>query len=329
MNKQLQGHLSIISANIIFGLSIPITKMLIDNWVTPSSYTFMRLAVGAIIFWGIGAFVKKEKVSRRDLFTIAIGGFFGFVATQLLFAIALQYTTPVYFSLIMALTPILVLLMSIFFLKELFTKNKIIGVVLSIGGAALIILNGGSSALATNNKLGIILSFLAALSYGIYMIVTKDVSVKYKPITVIKWSFLFSAMMLLPFEITAIPKQAIFTAKATLNSYLLLIFCLVFITALGFLLMPMGLKYIKATTASIYMNFQPIVASVVAIVVGQDAFSWEKPMAAVLVIAGVIFVSYKPNNKSRSERLPRNYIKHFPKKKNLLGKPRKTFPANS
>ncbi|MDN6310011.1 MAG: DMT family transporter [Flavobacteriaceae bacterium] len=314
MNKQLQGHLAIIFANVIFGLSIPITKTLIDTWVTPSAYTFMRMAVGALIFWGIGEFVKKEKVSKRDLLTIAIGSFFGFVATQLLFAVALQYTTPVYFSLIMAMTPILVLIMSLFFLKEIFTKNKFSGVVLSIGGAALIILSGSSSAMATNNKLGIILSFLAALSYGIYMIVTKNVSVKYKPITIIKWSFLFAAAMLLPFEITSLPEQTIFSEKATLNSYLLLIFCLVFITALGFLLMPMGLKYIKATTASIYMNFQPIVASVVAILMGQDVFSWEKPLAAVLVIAGVILVSLKPNNKNKPKRHG-NYFENFRKKK--------------
>ncbi|MGO2357233.1 DMT family transporter [Mesonia sp.] len=328
MSKQLQGHLAIISANIIFGLSIPITKKLIDHWVTPSSYTFMRLAVGAIIFWSIGALVKKEKVSKRDLLIIAVGGFFGFVATQLLFATALQYTTPVYFSLIMALTPILVLLMSLLFLKEIFTKNKILGVALSIGGAALIILTGGSSAMASNNKFGIMLSFLAALSYGIYMIVTKDVSVKYKPITIIKWSFLFSAMMLFPFEILALPKQTIFTAEATLNSYLLLIFCLVFITALGFLLMPMGLKYIKATTASIYMNFQPIVASVVAILLGQDVFSWEKPMAAVLVIAGVIFVSYNPDRKNKSKK-SQNYIRKLQKKKDYLRQGRTTSAANS
>lgn len=328
MNKQLQGHLAIILANVIFGLSIPITKTLIDNWVTPSSYTFMRMAVGALIFWGIGAFVKKEKVSKRDLLTIVIGAFFGFVATQLLFAVALQYTTPVYFSLIMAMTPILVLIMSLFFLKEIFTKNKFLGVVLSISGAALIILSGSSSAMATNNKLGIILSFLAALSYGIYMIVTKNVSVKYNPITIIKWSFLCAAAMLLPFEITSLPEQTIFSEKATLNSYLLLIFCLVFITALGFLLMPMGLKYIKATTASIYMNFQPIVASVVAILMGQDVFSWEKPLAAVLVIAGVILVSVKTKSKNKPKR-HRPHFENFWKKRKYSRKRRHTFPANS
>src|SRR5699024_7164174 len=60
---------------------------------------------------------KKEKVSKHDLFIFALGGLFGFLITQILFAIALRYTTPVYFSLIMALTPVMVLGLSFFFLK--------------------------------------------------------------------------------------------------------------------------------------------------------------------------------------------------------------------
>jgi drug/metabolite transporter (DMT)-like permease len=42
---------------------------------------------------------------------------------------------------------------------------------------------------------------------------------------------------------------------------------------------------------SIFMNLQPLVASAVAIFVGQDIFSWEKPLAAILVVAGVCLVT--------------------------------------
>ena len=76
------------------------------------------------------------------------------------------------------------------------------------------------------------------------------------------------------------------------------------------------------------MNFQPIVASVVAILLGQDVFSWEKPMAAVLVIAGVIFVSYNPDRKNKSKK-NQNYIRKLQKKKHYLGQRRTTSAANS
>lgn len=47
------------------------------------------------------------------------------------------------------------------------------------------------------------------------------------------------------------------------------------------------------------MNFQPIVASIIAILIGQDLFTWDKPLAAILVIAGVIMVTRKPNEEKR------------------------------
>lgn len=311
MSKKLVGHLATILGNVILGLGVPVTSSLLEKWITPEAYTLLRMIFGALIFWIIGSLVKKERVARRDMFVIATGGFFGFIATQLFFANALQYTTPVYFSLVMSLTPILVLIMSLIFLKEKLNGSKIFGVLLSIAGASLVILAGKSGGLAQNNTLGIVLSFLAALSYAIYIIATRNVSTKYGPVAVTKWSFLFAALMLLPFEIVNLPVQKIFTTAVTAGALSQLGYLLIFSTAIGFLLMPIGLKRIKATTVSIYMNLQPIVASLVAIIAGQDVFSWDKPVAAVFVISGVYFVTreVKENKQAKTHKQRRFRLK--------------------
>lgn len=306
MNKKVTGgHLAIIAANVIFGASVPITKSLMDPWISPEAYTFLRFVFGALVFWSVGFFIKTEKVSFKDLGVIGLGGLFGFVATQLFFAIALQYTTPVYFSLIMASTPILVLFLSLVFLGERLSGNKITGVILSIAGAVLVILGGQAENLGTNNALGMFLAFLAALSYAIYTIITRNVAKRYSPMTITKWAFLFSAVMILPFEITEVPEQYIFHNTLTVSAWLQLGFALVMATSVAFFLMPAGLKRVKATTASIYMNFQPIVASLIAIVVGQDLFSWDKPFAAILVISGVYLVTKKSNKNSPKKPIKR------------------------
>lgn len=178
---------------------------------------------------------------------MAIGGIFGLIATQLLFAVPLQYTTPVYYSLLMSLTTVLVLVLSLLFLREVLTKYKIGGVILSITSAALIILGRKSGGITENNMLGILLSFLAALSYALYIIVTRNVSEKNDAITVTKWTFLFSAAFLIPFGITELPNQEILLGNASATAILELAFALVFATAIGFLLMPVGLKYVKTT----------------------------------------------------------------------------------
>jgi hypothetical protein len=42
---------------------------------------------------------------------------------------------------------------------------------------------------------------------------------------------------------------------------------------------------------STYTNLQPVVASLVAIAVGQDLLTWDKPVAALLVLLGAYIVT--------------------------------------
>ena len=137
---KLQGHLAIFAANVIFGLGVPVSKALLNDWVTPMGYMASRSFFAAVIFWLIAAFLPSEKVERRDLWVILGGGLLGFVISQSLTAWALDYTTPVYFSLIAALTPVAVMLMAALFISERITLVKLLGVVLGIGFGALKIL---------------------------------------------------------------------------------------------------------------------------------------------------------------------------------------------
>ena len=62
-------------------------------------------------------------------------------------------------------------------------------------------------------------------------------------------------------------------------------------TALGYFLIPFAMKYLQATTVSIYTNLQPVIASFVAIMLGQDVLTWDKPVAGVLVLLSAYIVT--------------------------------------
>ena len=53
-----------------------------------------------------------------------LGGFLGFVFSQYLISKSLQYTTPVYFSLILALSPVVVLILQAICFGEKITQKK-------------------------------------------------------------------------------------------------------------------------------------------------------------------------------------------------------------
>lgn len=290
-NNKIKGHLAILMTNIIFGLNVPVSKALLDRWMTPLGYMATRTLAALIIFWTVQCFFPKEKVSMKDLFIIAVGGIMGFVISQFVTAISLQYTTPVYFSLIIALSPICVMLLSALFLKEPITSKKVIGVLMGISGALLLIAGADSSTVGKNNLLGIGLACVSILAYSVYIIVIRSVSNKYSGITQMKWMFLFAAIILLPFGIPELKNQPIYSSQWAWDGVMEVIFLIVFATSTGYFLMPIGLKYLRATTVSVYMNLQPIIASVSAIFLGQDIFSWNMPISAVLVLCGAYVVS--------------------------------------
>lgn len=281
-------------ANVIFGLGVPVTKALLDDWVSPMGYMASRCVFAAIIFWIVVAFMPKEHVERKDLLVLLFGGLLGFVISQTLTAEALKFTTPVYYSLVASLTPIAVLILAALFIHESVNGMKILGVALGIAGALLMVYTSWKSGAGKDDLLGISLAVLSVLTWAVYLIITRKVSAKYTAVTQMKYFFLISAVVMLPIALAEQQPNALYSANWGWSGVLEMAFIVLFATGLGYFLIPYAMKTLRATTVSIYTNIQPVVASLVAIAVGQDMFSWDKPVAAVLVLLGAYLVTTAP-----------------------------------
>ena len=60
-------------------------------------------------------------------------------------------------------------------------------------------------------------------------------------------------------------------------------------TGVAYLLVPIVLKRIRLTTVFMYNNTQLSITSIVEILIKQDYFTWDKPVAALLVFLSVNF----------------------------------------
>lgn len=300
MNKKLQAHSAIFLANTIFGLGVPVTKLLLDSWVTPMGYMASRSLGACILFWIIAAFLPKEKVEKRDLITILFGGLLGFVISQSLTAWALDYTSPVYFSLIATLTPIAVMLCAALTIGERITPKKSVGVLLGIAGAVLMVLMSQSLGSGKNDLLGITLAILSVLTWAIYLIITRNVAEKYSPVTQMKYVFLISAIVTVPIALPELPLNALYTSAWGWDGVAEMLFIVVCATALGYFLIPFAMMYLQATTVSIYTNLQPVIASFVAILLGQDLLTWDKPVAGILVLLSAYIVTQASSSETKA-----------------------------
>ena len=291
--NKIQAHSAVILANVIFGLGVPVTKLLLDEWVSPMGYMFTRCLGAAVIFWLISLFMPKEHVERKDLLIIMLGGLLGFVVSQTLTAWALVYTTPVYFSLIATLTPVATMLMAAVFLKETLNGKKTIGVLIGIAGALLMVFMGWQGGSGTNDVLGIFLTILSLLTWVIYLLITRNVSQKYSAVTQMKWIFLISTIAVLPFAAPEWGQQKLFSAAWAWTGVAEMAFIVLFATVMGYFAIPFAMRYLPATTVSIYTNLQPVVASLVAIYIGQDVLTWDKPVAGILVLLSAYIITRK------------------------------------
>ena len=290
-NHRLQAHAAVLLANIIFGLGVPVTKLLLDQWVSPMAYMATRCLGAAAIFWLISLFLPREKVAPRDLTVIILGGLLGIVVSQTLTAWALTFTTPVYFSLIATLTPVATMLCAVLFIGEKISARGIAGVVLGVAGAMLMVFIGWQGGSGKNDLLGIGLTILSMLTWAVYLIITRKVSARYTAVTQMKWVFLASAVAVLPFSLADLQSAPLYSTATQWSGLAEMGFIVVFATVAGYFAIPFAMRYLKATTVSIYTNLQPIVASLVAIALSQDVLTWDKPVALILVLLSAWLVT--------------------------------------
>lgn len=288
---KIEGHSAVLLANVIFGLGVHVTKLLLDEWVSPMAYMATRCMGAAAIFWLISLFMPRERVERRDLLVIMGGGLLGFVVSQTLTAWALHFTTPVYFSIIATLTPVATMVCAALLIGERLSLRGALGVAIGVVGALLMVMVGWQVGSGMNDLLGIGLAVLSLLTWAVYLIITRKVSVKYTAVTQMKWVFLVSTLAVLPFSWTDLQASRLYSSQWAWSGVAEMAFIVVFATVAGFFAIPFALRYLKTTTVSVYTNLQPIVASFVAIAIGQDLLSWDKPVSLALVLLSAWIVT--------------------------------------
>lgn len=287
-NSNIKPHLALLGANIIYGLNYTIAKDVMPEYISPFGFIFCRVIGALSLFWLIYAFTY-EKVAKKDLLLLAICGFFGVAANQLMFFYGLNLTSPINAGIIMTSNPIFVLIASAIILKNKITVLKVSGISLGIIGALLLLLFKTDFSFGSETITGDIFIFLNALSYGTYLVIAVPLMKKYKPLTVITWVFTFGAIFVFPFGVEQFTQIEWSTFSSTI--WWEFTFVIIGTTFLAYLLNIYGLKNLNPATVSTYIYLQPLLAATFAIWSGKDRLDWIKIIAALLIFSGVYLVS--------------------------------------
>lgn len=291
MSKRNWALLAATFVSIIYGVTFTIAKDVMPKYVAPFGFITMRVGGSVLLFWLVSFFGPKEKIELADFPRIIAAALFGVALNMLTFFKGLSYTSPIMGAVLMVTTPMIVLILSSFIMKERIKKRKAIGILFGLAGTTTLILYGKSMVNAPNASLGNLLVFINAVSYAFYLIIVKKLMDKYNAFTFVKWIYTFGFIMVLPFGWNEF--HAIFWAGMPEAIYWKIGFVVVFSTFFTYLLNLLSMRELKPTTVAVFIYLQPMFATIFAISLGKDELSMVKLLSAVLIFVGVYLVTQK------------------------------------
>ncbi len=282
------------AAYAIFGFNIiSCRNIAIDGNITPMALFCLRSFGATALFWLWSLFTEPgEHIGKGDIWKVVAASFLGLFMTQLSFLFAITKTTAIDASIMSTLTPIMTLIISAIVINERITWNGVAGIALSLTGVLILIFNcvsirGGADSTSIWGILGMICNTLCFASYiGIF----KPLIQKYSVVTFMKWMFLFSSLMALPFAFGAFGASNL--AAVPMNVMWQVIYVVVGATFIAYFLIPIGQKLLRPVVVCMYTYVLPVIAMVIALALGLGNLTPLKVIATILVFTGVGLVNF-------------------------------------
>lgn len=295
----LTGNLCILLAAIFWGVNVSATKALIPEWMPADAVTAVRLIGGCILFWIASIFIKNSHIEKGDWLRLVSGGLIGLFGFIYLFVTSLRYANPIDISIIMTLPPVFVILIGVIFLKQRPSLIEYVGIVVAFIGAVFVIVSGsGSGKAGSNNLLGDLLAVASTVCYALYLVILEEPTKKYRPVTMLRWVFLFAAipaLLLLP----SFKGMGIYEAT-TSAPWLEIGFILLCPTFLAYFLVQPAIKRIGSELVSIYQYLIPVFATISAVIMGIGTLHWTQVVAMAIIVAGMIMTDLGKRRRVRN-----------------------------
>lgn len=275
------------SSNFVIGRAI-------HEAVTPATMNFLRWAIALLVL--IPVTLADLRRHRAILFRhwklIALLGLTGIAAFQTLCYFALQQTTALNTILLTSLAPLAVAALSWAALGERVSRLQALGLIMSLGGAAVLILHGDMAALvALRFNAGDLWMLVAVGLWTIYSVLLKSRPAEVPPLALHTASVAAGTLWMLPlfgWEIAL--GSGLPTAPA---AWAAIGFVAVFSSAIAHAMWVRGVASIGPNRASVFIHLMPLFGAVLAITFLGEELAPYHAIGAALVLCGVVLTSRK------------------------------------
>ena len=287
MDDNRKGALLIILAGTCWGVISIFINYLSDAGLGEMQISFLRQLFAVLVFTLI-IFIRdrsKFRIPVKDLGLLMIVGLINGVMFNFLYFYTIVHSRASIAVVLLYTSPVFVMILARVFFKEKITGLKFIALVLTVIGCVLV--TGVIGEGYTPPPAAILTGVLTGLAYALNNILTSAAVKKNDPLTVTFYTLFFSFLFLIPFS-----GWNSLTSLCGANPMILLVaFLMCIVTAvLAQYFFSVGLGLIESGKAAIYGATEPIVGSLVGILIFHEESNFMKIAGIIMVIAAILLI---------------------------------------
>ena len=298
--NQIKVYAALLATTFLWGVSFIGTKVALTSF-TPFSLIFFRFSIASFFFLLYFLWKGLPHLTKGQHMRLALLSLFEPVLYFLFETFGLQRTTAAEASLIIALIPAFVLLLSRLFLKESLSGISQFGIGLSILGIILLILgkNGIEGNIGSSIG-GNLLIFGAVVSCACYTLLSRRLTQEVSSVLITAYQFFYGTAFFFPLFLLFPKVYGEGIGSSALGALLFLAFGA---TIGAFLLYNYALSKVKAATASVFINGIPVVTAFTGWIVLGETLKGLQLLGALVVVIGVSLTSFRTQPKDDSTLL--------------------------
>ena len=259
----------------------------------------LRLAGAALLFTALFLAWRKRPelhLSRRQWLVLTGVAFNGLTLNQICFINGLARTSVAHTGLIVALGPVMVLSLSCLMGLEPLTVPKLLGMLISFGGVAVLTLGGEEAGSAAHWE-GDLIVLAGSASFAYYTIQVKEIADRYDALTLNTLTFAVGALLMIPFAARSVVN--IRWANVTLGAWGGLGFMIVLGTVVAYLFYAFALTELSASRAAAFAYLQPVVAALLGTWLLGEKITSRVVTGGALILVGVYLAERERGEQGR------------------------------
>lgn len=298
--SRLLVYIAPISAVTLWGMSYLWTDRLIGIQIPIFYFVFVRiLLAGVILFLFIAAYGRIKRMQKNDIPKFFLLAFFEPFIYFICETYGIKLTgSPTLSALVIATIPIFSIGAGMIFFKEKINAVNIFGIFLSLAGILMVAMAKGE--LGENFIWGVILLLLAVLSTVGHSSITKSLASNYSSQVIVMYQFLIGSLYLLPLFIwkglDGFNTEIYFSSEVWYPIICLAVLC----SSLAFSLWVSAIKSLGVVKSSIFSALIPVVAAIIAWILGHELLNARQWTGICISTVGVILSQLTLTKKSIS-----------------------------